>query len=79
MACARGWTEGVKILIDYKSDLNCRDKRGNTALHWSVQRHYSLIALILIQAECNMDLLDTVFIIFIYKILDHRINYKLTN
>jgi ankyrin repeat protein len=63
VACARGWTEGVKILIDYKSDLNCRDKRGNTALHWSVQRHYSLIALILIQAECNMDLLDTVFII----------------
>lgn len=66
MSCARGWTEGVKILIEYKSDLNCRDKRGNTALHWAVQRHYTFIALILIQGECNMDMLDAVSLLNSY-------------
>ena len=60
VACARGCIESVKALIEHKADLNCHDKRGNTALHWAVRRHYTLIALLLIQAECQMDVLDSV-------------------
>lgn len=48
----------MRTLTEYKSDLNCRDNRKNTALHWAVRRHYAHIALALIHAECNMDLLD---------------------
>jgi ankyrin repeat protein len=60
VACARGCIESVRTLTEHKADLNCRDSRKNTALHWAVRRHYTLIALALIQAECNMDLLDSV-------------------
>ena len=60
VACARGCIESVKTLTEHKADLNCHDKRGNTALHWAVRRHYTIIALLLIQAECQMDVLDSV-------------------
>lgn len=60
VACARGCIESVRTLIEHKADLNCRDNRRNTALHWAVRRHFSLIALLLINAECKMDLLDSV-------------------
>ena len=60
VATARGCIESVKTLTEHKADLNCRDKRGNTALHWAVRRHYTIIALLLIQAECHMDVLDSV-------------------
>jgi death-associated protein kinase len=60
VACARGCIDSVKTLIEYKADLNCHDKRGNTALHWAVRRHYTIIALLLMQAECQMDVLDSV-------------------
>lgn len=60
VACARGCIESVRTLIEHKADLNCRDNRRNTALHWAVRRHFSMIALLLINADCNMDLLDSV-------------------
>ena len=60
VACARGCIDSVRTLVDYKADLNYRDKRGNTGLHWAAKRHYTMIALLLIQAECNMDILDSV-------------------
>lgn len=60
VACARGCIESVKALIEHKADLNFHDKRGNTALHWAVRRHYTIISLLLIQAECQMDVLDSV-------------------
>lgn len=52
----------MTVLIDHNADLSCRDKRGNTALHWAVRRHYVHIALMLIQANCKMDVLDLVWI-----------------
>lgn len=60
ISCARGCTESVNTLIDHKADLSCRDKRGNTALHWAVRRHYTHIAMLLIQGDCKMDILDMV-------------------
>jgi ankyrin repeat protein len=58
------------MLIDHKADLNIQDNQGNTALHWAVRRHYTIIALMLIQAECNMDITDYVknFFTFLPKI-----------
>ena len=60
IASAKGCIESVRILIEHKADLNMKDIQGNTALHWAVRRHYTIIALMLIQAECNMDLADQV-------------------
>ncbi len=60
ISCARGCTDSVNTLIEHKADLSCRDKRGNTALHWAVKRHYTHIALLLIQGDCKMDILDMV-------------------
>jgi ankyrin repeat protein len=60
IASAKGCIESVRMLIEYKADLNIQDNQGNTALHWAVRRHFTIIALMLIQAECNMDIADYV-------------------
>ena len=54
------------MLIEHKADLNIQDNQGNTALHWAVRRHYTIISLMLIQAECNMDITDYVNILKLY-------------
>ena len=40
VACARGCTDSVRYLIEHKADLSCRDKKGNTALHWVMKCEY---------------------------------------
>jgi ankyrin repeat protein len=61
VTCARGCLDSVRTLFEHKTNLNIRDKRGNTALHWAVRRHYTPIVMVLIHApDINLDILDSV-------------------
>jgi ankyrin repeat protein len=46
IACARGSVDSVRTLIENKADLDVRDRRGNTALHWVGQLGFSPVRLV---------------------------------
>ena len=61
MACQKGWTRLVKLLLDYKCDVNYQDPNGQSALHLAVMyKHQEVVDLLLKHKSTDLDLVDCV-------------------
>lgn len=57
-AAAEGRIECVKVLIEFKANLDAHDARGYTALHFAVEKKHTECAALLIRSGANVDITD---------------------
>ncbi len=57
--CEEGHKEMVDLLLEYKPFLEAEDENGETALTKAIQHGYGRIALALVEAGANMDVVDS--------------------
>ena len=60
MASSRGHVDCAGVLIDASVELDFQDKWGNTALHMAIRRHYSPVAMQLLHAGADFDIVNCV-------------------